>query len=180
MRVALTGTPGTGKTTVADRVETELRVVHLNAVIHEEDLVESVDEDRHSWVADLDAVAAWLDGRDDLLVESHLAHLVPVDRAIVLRCHPDELRERLTNRGEPSEKVQENAESEALDLILAEAVERLGEGNVYEIDTTGRSPDAVAADVAAAVRGDRDPAVGIVSFIDEFDAGDDVGGEAGR
>ena len=169
MRVALTGTPGTGKTTVADRLETDLTVIHLNEAIREEDLVETVDADRDSWVADLDAVTEWLDGRDDVLIESHLAHLLPVDRAVVLRCHPEELLERLSDRGVPLAKAHENAESEALDLILAEAVDRLGEDDVYEIDTTGRSPAAVTADVAAAIAGERAPAVGVVSFIDALE-----------
>ena len=61
MRVALTGTPGTGKTTVADLLATDLEVVHLNDVIREGDLTESVDEQRDSLVADLDAVREWLD-----------------------------------------------------------------------------------------------------------------------
>lgn len=174
MRVALTGTPGTGKTTVADRLETDLPVVHLNTVIREEELSASIDEERDSWVADLDAVEEWLADRDDVLVESHLAHLVPVDRAVVLRCHPEELAERLNSRGESPEKVRENVESEALDLILAEAVDRLGEENVYEIDTTGRPPEAVAADVEAAIAGKRDPAAGIVSFIDALDTPPDA------
>ncbi|MDX1747755.1 MAG: adenylate kinase family protein [Halobacteriales archaeon] len=165
MRVALTGTPGTGKTTVASQLDTDLTVIHLNDVITDVDLVASVDTDRGSWVADLEAVEDWLSGREDVLVASHLAHLVPVDRVIVLRCHPHELIRRLTDRGEPPEKARENAESEALDLILAEAVDRVGEGKVYEIDTTDRTPSAVAAEVRDAIRDEREPAVGAVSFL---------------
>ncbi|WP_144900971.1 adenylate kinase family protein [Halobellus captivus] len=186
-RIALTGTPGTGKTTVSRLVADDLGidVVHLNDVIREAELFESRDVERDSLVADLDAVEAWLvqradggDGADDdvsnesepidrdVLVESHLAHLLDVDRVIVLRCRPDDLKPRLRERGESETSIAENAESEALDVILAEAVERHGAGSVWEIDTTDRSPEEVADDVAAAIGGDIEPRVGTVDFVE--------------
>ena len=169
MRVAVTGTPGTGKTTATDRLETDLEVVHLNAVIEAEGLTAGTDEGRGSWIADLDAVADWLDGRDDVVVESHLAHLLDADRVVVLRCRPEVLASRLVERGESPEKAAENAEAEALDLILAEAVEGHGEANVYEVDTTDLDPDGVADAIDAVVRCEREPSAGTVSFVDYLD-----------
>ena len=196
MRVALTGTPGTGKTTVADLLETDFEVVHLNDVIREEGLTGSVDEERDSLIADLDAVRSRLDDYEaehgDLLVESHLAHLFDADRVVVLRCAPDELERRLLDRGESEAKTQENgpsaepprpfeadeadlalarkarenAESEALDVILSEAVERHGEERVYEVVTTDRTPEAVAQEVEAVVAGEREPSAGTVDYTD--------------
>jgi adenylate kinase len=167
MRVALTGTPGTGKTTVAELVETDLGVVHLNDVIREAGLTESVDEERDSLVADLDAVGSWLDANArEALVESHLAHLFDADRVVVLRCAPEELERRLLDRGESGTKAHENAESEALDVILAEAVERHGEATVYEVVTTDRSPVAVAREVEAVLAGEREPSAGTVDYTD--------------
>jgi adenylate kinase len=166
MRVAVTGTPGTGKTTATERAEIPLSTVHLNDVIHEQGLVAGHDEHRDSAVADIEAVVGWLDGREDILVESHLAHHAPADRVVVLRCHPAELTERLRERGEPPETVAENAESEALDIVLTAAVERHGLDSVYEIDTTDRGPAAVAADIEAVVAGEREPSAGSVSFLD--------------
>ncbi|QPV63027.1 AAA family ATPase [Halosimplex litoreum] len=166
MRVAVTGTPGTGKTTAVDRLDTDLAVLHLNDVIHEEEFVVEHDEERDSAVADIDAVADHLDGRDDVLFESHLAHHFDADRVVVLRTHPEELERRLTDRGEPEAKAEENAESEALDVILSEAVERHGEDSVYEIDATESDPEDVAAAVEAVVAGEREPQAGTVSFLD--------------
>ena len=167
MRVALTGTPGTGKTTVAELVETDLGVVHLNDVIREAGLTESVDEERDSLVADLDAVGSWLDANArEALVESHLAHLFDADRVVVLRCAPEELERRLLDRGESGAKAHENAESEALDVILSEAVERHGEATVYEVVTTDRSPGAVAREVEAVLAGEREPSAGTVDYTD--------------
>lgn len=169
MRVAVTGTPGTGKTTAVDRLDTPLRQLDLNAVIEAEALTAGTDEERGSWIADLDAVRSWLAGREDVVIESHLAHLVDVDRVIVLRCRPDVLVSRLIDRGESTTKARENAEAEALDVILVESLERHGAERVYEIDTTDRSPDAVAGAIEAVLEGRRAPAAGTVSFIDYLD-----------
>ncbi|MUV61697.1 adenylate kinase family protein [Halobacterium sp. CBA1126] len=166
MRVAVTGTPGTGKTTATEHLDTALEVVHLNDVIDEEGLYTEVDEARDSKVADLDAVRDYLEGRDDVLVESHLSHLLDADRVVVLRCAPGELERRLVERGEPTEKAEENAESEALDVILSEAVQRHGREHVYEIDTTDRDPEAVADDIDAVLAGERDPSAGEVDFTE--------------
>jgi len=170
MRVALTGTPGTGKTTAVERLAADdaldLDVIHLNDVVHDEEFVVEHDDERDSAVADLDALADYLDGREDVLFESHLAHHFDADRIVVLRCHPEELERRLTERGEPAAKAEENAESEAVDVILAEAVDRHGADRVYEVDATDLTSDGVAADIEAVVAGDREPQAGTVSFVD--------------
>lgn len=171
MRVVVTGTPGTGKTTAADLVETDLEVVHLNAVIEAEGLTDGRDEERGSWIADVEAVADWLADREDVLVESHLAHRFDADRVVVLRCRPDRLEERLFARGAAAEKAAENAEAEALDLVLSEAVERHGAERVYEIDTTDRAPEAVAEAIEAVIAGRREPTAGDVDFGDYLDRG---------
>jgi adenylate kinase len=183
MRVAVTGTPGTGKTTATERVETDLDAVHLNDLIREDGLDEGEDPKRGSLIADLEAVRERLAGREDLLVESHLAHRLDADRVVVLRCHPRRLRERLLERGDGDAKARENAESaepppalarkarenaeaEALDVVLSEAVEAHGTEAVYEIDTTDRDPAAVADAIEAVVAGDRDPSAGEVDFLE--------------
>jgi adenylate kinase len=167
VRVAVTGTPGTGKTTVTELLDTDIDVAHLNDLVASEGLYSEVDDARGSRVVDIEAVREYFDGRDDVLVESHLAHHIDdLDRVVVLRCEPGELDDRLQDRGEPPEKAGENAESEALDVILSEAVRDHGQEHVYEIDTTGRDPEAVAGDVQAVLDGDREPSAGDVNFTD--------------
>jgi len=166
VRVAVTGTPGVGKTTATGRLATDLEVVHLTDVIREEGLTQGRDDERDTLVADVDAVASWLAGRENIVFESHLAHHFAADRVVVLRCHPEEIETRLKTRDEPPATVEENAESEALDVVLSEAVAEHGEESVYEIDTTDRSPDAVATAIEAVIAGERDPAAGTVSFLE--------------
>lgn len=198
LRVAVTGTPGTGKSTATDRLADRLAdvaeaaepapptgtadaplldddcvdVVHLNDVIEEAELYDDVDEERDSVVVDLGALNAWVedyvDASDALVVvlDSHLAHHLDADRVVVLRCQPEALEQRLLDRGEPPAKATENAESEALDVVLGEAVEIHGPDAVYEIETTDSDPDAVADEIAAVVTGDRAPSAGTVDYID--------------
>jgi adenylate kinase len=162
-RVAVTGTPGTGKTTATTLLDGP--VVHLNELIRDAGLWTERDTDRGSVVADLDAVREAVGDRSGI-VESHLAHHLDADRIVVLRCHPDTLEERLRERGASESKATENAESEALDVVLSEAVERHGADSVYEVDTTDRTPAGVAAEIEAVVTGDRAPSTGDVDFID--------------
>lgn len=170
MRVAVTGTPGTGKTTAVDLLDshltTDLEVVHLNEIIREEELYDEIDEERDSLVADLDAIRERFEGKENVIVESHLAHHLPAEKVVVLRCHPEELERRLQERGEPAPKARENAESEALDVILAEAVSIHGEESVYEIDTTDTEPNVVASAIEAVIVGERTPSAGDLSFTD--------------
>ena len=165
MRVALTGTPGTGKTSAA--AELGVPVVALNDVVEREGLWTERDDERGSLVADLDAVEAWLAEAApavDHVVESHLAHVFPADRTVVLRCRPDRLRERLTSRGAAEAAAAENAESEALDVVLSEAVAEQGRGSVYEVDTTALTPGEAATAVEAVFAGERAPSAGTVDF----------------
>lgn len=165
MRLAVTGTPGTGKTAATALLESDLEVIHLNEVIRDRGFTAGVDEDRGTLIADLSAVTSFLEGRDDVVIESHLAHRLGVDRVVVLRCHPDTLEARLLDRGESPATAAENAEAEALDLVLWEAVDRHGAEAIYEIDTTDRDVAGTAREIGAVIDGDRDPAVGVVSFL---------------
>jgi adenylate kinase len=165
-RVAVTGTPGTGKSTATALLEDEYDVIHLNErITSDDDLWTERDADRDTLVADLDAVRDHLGDWTGVL-DSHLAHRFDVDRVVVLRCRPEAIESRLAERGESSETAAENAESEALDVILSEAVAEHGAENVYEVDATDREPAAVADAIRAAVEGEREPSAGTVDFID--------------
>ena len=164
MRIALTGTPGTGKTTVAAQLETPYTVVPLGEVVSDRSLITERDEVRGTDVVDIDALDTATTDLDDVILESHLSHHLPVDRVIVLRCDPLELKTRLRSRGASARSITENAESEALDLILSESVARHGRGAVYEIDTTDRSIESVVEAVEDAISGSVKPRAGIVDF----------------
>ncbi|MEM0129379.1 MAG: AAA family ATPase [Thermoplasmata archaeon] len=148
--VALTGVPGTGKSAVAARLPAELRAVEVADLA----IARGAGRRRSGGVVvDMDRLARSLARRPEpgvAVYVGHLAHLLPVRRAIVLRCDPRELARRLAARGDPPAERRENLLCEAIDRIGAEAADR---GRpVLEIDTTGRPIGAVARRVAMALR----------------------------
>lgn len=148
----MTGTPGTGKSTVAVLLAPRYRVREVS------ELALSTGAGRRrgrTVVVDLPLLARFLQRAlpatlPELLV-GHVAHLLPVKEAILLRCRPIELDRRLrrARRGGAASR-RANVESEVTDVILVEALER---GlRVYEIDTTDRTPLAVAREVERRLR----------------------------
>lgn len=145
MKIAITGTPGTGKSSVCERLKKRYPVIDLNKLIEDEKLYTGMDKERKTKIVDIDALVehvAHLDIENTTVFEGHLAHYSPVDIVIVLRTSPSELRKRLSKKGFSEAKVKENVEAEALDVILVEAVER--SDNVYEIDTSSKEVEEVA------------------------------------
>ena len=147
MIIGITGTPGTGKTSVC--LSVQVPCLDLNSVIETEGLYTGVDPDRGTLIADLDRLGDYVRRKEVtaggrvLVIEGHLAHFLRPDVAIVLRAHPSALAARLRRKGFSAPKIQENLEAEVLDLILAEAVELCE--TVYEVDTSGQSVEEVAS-----------------------------------
>ena len=147
MLIALTGTPGTGKTSVAKVLEGEYRVIYLKEY---REAWMYWDGERDSYVIDLEVLRERVmkeDKDEKIIVEGHYSHEMPVDMVIVLRCHPCELERRLKKRDYREEKIKENVEAEAMSLITSEAIIYHGKDNVFEVDTTWRKERDVAKDV---------------------------------
>jgi len=154
--VALTGTPGTGKSSVAAVLDGRgYYVLHVDRLAAERGLYVGRDPVRGSMEVDVDALRREIrvSAKTGFLV-SHYAHLLDVNLAVVLRCHPRTLAERLRGRGWPDAKVRENVEAEAIDVITQEAAARLA--RVYEVDTTSASPETTANAVLDILRGRTD------------------------
>jgi adenylate kinase len=146
--IALTGTPGVGKSSVASRLTRSLTVVEVGDLAVTAGLGRRVSGTISVDLRRLQQRFAALRRRDpyDVYV-GHLAHLLPIRDVIVLRCQPVELSRRLRHarRGTRSDR-DDNVVSEAIDLVLREAV--APGRRVWEIDTTGRTPTEIAEEVA--------------------------------
>jgi adenylate kinase len=168
--LALTGTPGTGKSTIARILATRgLSIIELGDLAKEKDLLEEFDLDRDTYEVDVErldrAIGETEEGGTTVLV-GHLSHLVTCDMIIVLRCRPSVLAARLRARGYPETKVAENAEAEALDVILVESVETGRE--VYEVDTTNITEEEAADAVVSILAGEKEKyAIGNIDWSED-------------
>ena len=151
MLVAVTGTPGTGKSSAcAALARRGYHVVDLDAAAKELGLTE-VDADG-TVLVDVDALAERLHVPTKVaFLKGHYAHRIPANLIVVLRCHPEELWRRLAARGWPLDKIRENVEAEAIDVILQEAAER--GPPVFEVDTTAKTAEATAEEVLDVLQG---------------------------
>ncbi len=137
--IAITGTPGVGKTAVAEELRRRgYAVTSVVELAKKHDCI--IDEVDGELVIDVEELASKLDF--DGIVEGHLSHLLNPDVVIVLRCNPLILKQRLMARSWSYEKVMDNVEAELLDVILIEALESCD--HVYEIDATSMSVAEVA------------------------------------
>ena len=145
MKVIITGVPGTGKTSVANKLSeiTGWPVIRANDLVNRE----YVDTRK------LRMKALWaIKDMDNVILEGHLFCEIklPVDHVIVLRTRPDVLEERLKPRGYPEKKIRENLMAEMLDYCLSRAEKKYDD--VWQIDTTGRTVDETANLIASAIK----------------------------
>lgn len=135
--IVITGTPGTGKSTIAKKLSILLDYAYLDGLklIKTAKLAEKYDKRRKTAVVDpslfTHAVLKVRDseakkGSKGLIVDSHLSHFLPpkaVSACIVLSCSLPELERRLSKRGYSKAKIRENLDAEIFDTILVEAKE---------------------------------------------------------
>jgi adenylate kinase len=158
MIAALTGTPGTGKTTISKSLSRKLdfHCLHLADLVTS-DICIGYDEVRGCVEVNLEKLREVVEQRlkDNTIIEGHLSHRLGVsDIVIVLRTRPSILRHRLKKRMYGEDKIRENLEAEALDFCLVESMEEGAE--VYEVDTSVKSPREVEEDIVRVLEGKGD------------------------
>mgnify|MGYP006284893721 FL=1 len=156
VKIALTGTPGTGKTTIAEKLADEdFEVLDLTAFFDEKDIGEQVNGEREIRIEQMTEELQKQDFKEDTVIEGHLSHHFQVDLCLVLRCRPDVLEERLSGREYSDRKIEENIEAEKLDIILSEAVQN--QETVVEVDTTEKSVEETVEGILEKIdRGEND------------------------
>jgi len=180
--VAISGTPGTGKSSVgrllARRIDAEL--LELGEIVKEHNLFLGRDSSRDTLIADLEALEDFLtkrlqEARRLHIVVGHFADVVPdnlLEFLVVLRCHPLLLAQRLRRRRWSHEKILENVQAEILGDCTAHALERYPAQKIYEVDTSQRTDDQVASCIQEILAGrGASFAVGSISWLSSLDAG---------
>ena len=152
--VLITGTPGTGKTTISRLLATELGACCVNPkiLLRRKGIDYLYDEKRKTRIVSLKRLRNALRERaarvdHGLIIDSHIVlergPLPRIVRVIVLRCDPIVLQQRLQHKRWSKSKISENLKAEILDICLWDAVKNYGWNKILEIDTTGKAPRQV-------------------------------------
>ena len=160
--ILITGVPGTGKSTVAKLLSQKLGIplLDISKLAIALGLYSHTDGEDGAKVVRLKELQGELSSaikaeRRGIIAEGHLGceMELPVSLVIVLRCEPKTLRERLSGRDYPAAKISANALSEALDYCTVLSEKNFGKRKVWEIDTTQRAPEEVAAEAEKIISG---------------------------
>lgn len=171
MRTGITGTPGTGKTEVCEVLKSKYhyKIIDLNALIKEKKFYIKKDLKRDTLIVDIPRLKKYFaELKGEYIVEGHLAHHLDLDLIIILRTKPSTLRKRLEAKNWNEEKIRENVEAEALDVILIETLQRHNHRNIHEIDTTDKTPEEVASCIVEIIKGEKTYPPGKIDYSQEL------------
>ena len=153
--IAVSGTPGTGKTMLSKMIVSMLRDVNIKAFrlditdfAKKEKFYDYYDDESESYVVDenklSDAFVKFVkdENSDVFVLDGHMSHLISkdiVDLVIVTLCNISVLKRRLSERGYGEGKIRENIDSEIMRICLNESYD---EGHaVIEIDSTDKNSE---------------------------------------
>ena len=165
--IFITGTPCTGKTTIASKLN--YRVIKVNELAISHGFIEGIDQEKGYKIINIEKLSDYIyemiqDSDELLIFEGHVTHLLKgAHKVIVLRLHPDELYSRLKSRNYSQSKINENLEAEALGVCSFEAYENYND-SVVELDLTGLSLDESVDLVKRTIKGEISSPVGSVDF----------------
>lgn len=153
--VLITGTPATGKTSLAQIIAEELGLRHfeIGKVIKEQEFFTSFDKELDTRIIEEDDEDRLIDFLEPSMVEGgivadyHSCELFPerwFQLVIVLRTCTDVLFERLTGRGYSEKKREENMEAEIVGVVEEEAREAYGGPGVVHVRDSNTLDDMAA------------------------------------
>lgn len=140
--VLITGTPGTGKSSLAERVAAAVegfKRIDVSQLAKEQDMLEEFDEELDTHVIDEDKVLDHMEehglGGDagGVVVDYHGCDLFPerwFDLVVVLTCDNAVLYDRLQRRGYSEKKIRGNVECEIFQTLVEEAKDSYDESIV--------------------------------------------------
>uniref|UniRef100_A0AC34RBX8 Uncharacterized protein n=1 Tax=Panagrolaimus sp. JU765 TaxID=591449 RepID=A0AC34RBX8_9BILA len=141
--ILITGTPGTGKTTIAKSIAQKLDYAYYNVsqIAIENEFIDSYDSNVDSLNLDEDKLLDHLEPalgskNGGVVVDYHSCEMFPerwFDLVIVLRCNNTILFNRLKSRGYSENKIKGNVECEIFGSLAEEARESYPEDIVKEL-----------------------------------------------
>jgi adenylate kinase len=178
--IAISGTPGTGKTGVGQLLTTRLdaTLIELSHLAKEQQLLIGEDADRETLIADTEKLQHYLgnlirESPESYVIVGHFADEVPeelLEFLVVLRCNPITLTQRLRSRQWLQSKILENVQAEILGECTMQALLRHKREKVFEIDTTEATLEEVAEAIEVIQTGtSHEYTVGRISWLSTLD-----------
>ena len=176
MMIIITGTPGTGKTTVTKKLKEKIdaEFISINSLLEDYDLNLGTDEIRGYKIVDTEKMIPIIDNikentsKNLIIFEGHLAQDYPdADRVIVLRCNPEVLRQRLNTRTWRDEKIDENVSAEILGVCTSESYETYG-SNVQEIETSNMKINEITEEIIKIIKNEAKYPLGQIDYLEEY------------
>ncbi|KAF8527932.1 AAA domain-containing protein [Hysterangium stoloniferum] len=142
--ILITGTPGkttTAELLVAQSLAVPLRHINVGELVKDRQLHEGFDKEWESFIVDDDKVLDELEPMVEgggVVLDWHTCSIFPerwIDLVVVLRCNHTTLWNRLEERNYPLKKIQENNESEIMQIVLEEARESYPQEIVVELQS---------------------------------------------
>jgi adenylate kinase len=151
--IAVTGTPGTGKTSFASLLAKKMpkyEVIEINDVVEKHKLFSRIDENESKVVKlraleeKMQEMIAERRKKSNLIIVGHLVPEMKLnqDVSVVMRLNLNALIKRLEARGYKTEKIRENIISESVDYCGLKTMESCEE--TYEVETEGEKADVMA------------------------------------
>ena len=162
--IILTGTPGTGKTTIARLLSKKInallieikKIVEKNKTVFPKKGKEQIVDIKKLQKLVLDEIKN--KPTSPVIIEGHLAAelKIPALLGIVLRCQPKILEKRLQKRNYSKQKIKENILAELLDYCTQVAHTNFkGKTRIVEIETGNKKASSVAREIIMIIKNKR-------------------------
>ena len=145
MMIIITGTPGTGKTTVTKILKNKInaKLISINSLLESYDLTLGTDEVRGYKIVDT-------------------IEMIPIVNKIRKECG-----DNLLSRNWPEKKVKENVSAEILGVCTSESYETYGD-IVQEVETSNLTPDEVADILIDIINKKVEYPLGIIDYLGDY------------
>ncbi len=173
MKIAITGTPCVGKSTVSDILSRKLgyKLVKINNLAHRLNAYSGYDKKTQSKILDMKKIEKEIRKiRHDVILDGHVSHEFLVDIVIVLRCDPKILEKRLKEKyPKNSPKVKENVEAEILGVITSESIQK--NKNVFEVDISKMTSEQAVESVLSIIKTKNNRfKVGKIDWLEKYES----------
>tara|TARA_B110000003_G_C16618886_1_gene522327 strand:+ start:254 stop:796 length:543 start_codon:yes stop_codon:yes gene_type:complete len=142
--IAISGTPGSGKTSLSKLFESnDVPVYSVKQLAEQYQCIGSEDQSDGAQEIDIHKLSDEWENKESglVIIEGHLSHFLDLDAIVLLRCNPKEIETRLNTREYPNQKVKANCEWELIAGNWSELLEFEIELPIIELDSTSQSPE---------------------------------------